>query len=258
MEVDDGAGGDFHPLTGVENTDAHHYLALSFTVYDGIVEGVTYRFRYRSLNDVGWSDYSPISFIRAASIPSKPPAPQLDAVTSSSITLRLSPAAEDGGSPITSHKILRDDGDGFTANAYAFELTRYDGSSSTFEATVADDSLELGKIYRFSYVATNAYGDSEFSNHLIAGVGDPPVVASAPTRDDLYDLFDLGSQQVQMMIRWDKDGVTSSLQVLGFQLWMDDGLANDDRYSLIFDSGTNPLADHFLVTNLTQSLTYRF
>jgi hypothetical protein len=60
------------------------------------------------------------------------------------------------------------------------------------------------------------------------------------------------------MIRWDKDGVTSDLQVLGFQLWMDDGLANDDRYSLIFDSGTNPLADHFLVTNLTQSLSYRF
>jgi hypothetical protein len=193
VEVDDGAGGDFHRLTGVEKTDDHHYLKLSFTVYDGIVKGVTYRFRYRSLNNVGWSDYSPISFIRAASIPNKPPAPQLDAVTSSSITLSLSPAAEDGGSPITSHKILRDDGEGFAANTYAFELTRYDGSSSTFEATVADDSLELGKIYRFSYAATNAYGDSEFSNHLIAGVGDPPVVASAPTRDPLYDLFDLES-----------------------------------------------------------------
>lgn len=73
LEIDDGAGGDFTVLTA---TDANPvYLKLSYTVYDGIQEGVDYRFRYRGRNAVGWGAYSPVSYIRAATVPLKPVAP---------------------------------------------------------------------------------------------------------------------------------------------------------------------------------------
>ena len=103
-------------------------------VYAGIEEGTTYRFRYRSLNSVGWSEYSPITYIMAASKPEKPAVPMLAAVSDTSITLSLSPSAEDGGSPITGHKIFRDDGTTFTtftANTYGIELSNNEASSPT-------------------------------------------------------------------------------------------------------------------------------
>jgi len=31
---------------------------------------------------------------------------------------------------------------------------------------------------------------------------------------------------------------------------MDDGLGNDDRFEVIYDSGTNPLAEEFLIAGL--------
>jgi hypothetical protein len=243
VEMDDGQGGDFVVQAGGDSTEEDFYLKDTYTVYYGIEEGVTYRFRYRSLNAVGWSEYSPITYIMAASIPEKPPRPQLAAASDTAVTLTLTPSSEDGGSPITTHKIFRDDGLEFTANSYAIELSNYDGSATLYEATIADESLLLGTIYRFVYVATNVYGDSEFSNHLIAGVGAPPAVTVAPARDPTYDRFEVESRTVEMMISWDRLDVTHSLPILGFELQMDDGLGNDDRFEVIYDSGTNPLAE---------------
>jgi len=61
-------------------------------------------------------------------------------------------------------------------------MTKYDGSSSTFTATVADDGLVTGRIYRFVYVATNSLGDSEYSNELISGVGAAPAKPNPPQK----------------------------------------------------------------------------
>ena len=149
-------------------------MKLKFTVYDEIVEGETYRFRLRAKNAIGWGPYSPITHVLAASVPQKPDPPTLNSVTDASITLNLSPTDEDGGSPIVKHKIFRDDGTGLGPISYPVEFTRYDGSATTFTATVADTEVELGKTYRFVYVANNLYGDSPYSLHLIAGVGAPP------------------------------------------------------------------------------------
>lgn len=75
LAMDDGEGGDFVILVGGETNEEDYFLKLTYTVYAGIAEGSTYRFRYRSLNSVGWSEYSPITYIMAASIPEKPAAP---------------------------------------------------------------------------------------------------------------------------------------------------------------------------------------
>ena len=39
---------------------------------------------------------------------------------------------------------------------------------------------------------------------------------------------------------------------------MDDGLGNDDRFEVIYDSGTNPLAEEFLIAGLRKTWEYRF
>lgn len=87
---------------------------------------------------------------------------------------------DDGGSPITDYKLYADSGNDFTS---AFtELTNYDGSASTYTVTVTGDSLTAQRIYRFRYVATNEFGDSEQSNELIAGLGAPPPAPNTPTK----------------------------------------------------------------------------
>ena len=65
LEVDDGTGGDFTSVIGEQST----YLLQEYTVTSNISKGVLYRFRYKALNVIGWSAYSPIAYIRAATIP---------------------------------------------------------------------------------------------------------------------------------------------------------------------------------------------
>jgi hypothetical protein len=82
--MDDGKGGDFVSLIGYLTP----FLKLFHTVSSNIERGVVYRFRYRAKNIVGWSDYSDIAFILAASIPTKPPSPKF--ILSSSTTIAMS------------------------------------------------------------------------------------------------------------------------------------------------------------------------
>jgi hypothetical protein len=79
---------------------------------------------------------------------------------------------------VIDYKIYRDAGNDFTSSYV--EMTSYDGQSSTFTATVLKDGLINGRIYRFVYVATNALGDSDYSNEMIAGIGAPPIKPSKP------------------------------------------------------------------------------
>jgi hypothetical protein len=257
LEMDDGAGGDFSALAGAGGAE---YLKRSYTASAGVEEGVEYRFRHRARNAVGWSGFSPITYIRAAAVAERPPAPQLLAPSSSGLTLAISPSSEDGGAPVTGYRLFRDDGAGLTAPDAAYiELAGYDGASFTYVATVAADGLELGKVYRFVAVATNAYGDSPLSLPLIAGVGAPPTVAAPPVRATGQDRYDAGTNTVGLLVTWQGlAGVTADLPVLGFQLLMDDGLGGDDSFQVVFDGGFNPLAVQAPLSGLNASLTYRF
>jgi hypothetical protein len=62
-------------------------MLTRYTITEGIYRGRTYRLRYRTLNGAGWSDYSPILYATAATIPSAPPSPTLNSATGTSIVL---------------------------------------------------------------------------------------------------------------------------------------------------------------------------
>lgn len=67
LEIDDGQGGPLQALYG-EVVDT---MTLSF-LYKNVTRGLLYQVRYRAKNVIGWSDYSPVGFIYAASVPAKP------------------------------------------------------------------------------------------------------------------------------------------------------------------------------------------
>jgi hypothetical protein len=107
LEVDDGAGGNFAALYGL-NSDS---LSTMYLHLRDDMRGLVIRARYRVKNAVGWSQYSPISYTRAAERPSAPPtAPAPAGATSTTISLVLTRSEDNGGSVITSHQLWIDDG----------------------------------------------------------------------------------------------------------------------------------------------------
>lgn len=64
LQMDDGAG-SFYDIHGFE-TDVLDLKALV-----NAQQGITYGFKYRAKNLYGWSQFSPVTYILAAGIPSE-------------------------------------------------------------------------------------------------------------------------------------------------------------------------------------------
>lgn len=65
---------------------------------------------------IGWSEYSPIAFVNAATRPLAPLRPIFVNSTATTVTLNLTRSSDDGGSRITGYKLFCDQGDDFTSN----------------------------------------------------------------------------------------------------------------------------------------------
>jgi hypothetical protein len=95
--MDNGKGGVFTTLQGGSSRS----LETSFTIAQGITSGTMYRFRYRSENVNGYSDWSPVTYITAATVPSRPPTPEFSTATATSITINVFSSLDSKGSEIT-------------------------------------------------------------------------------------------------------------------------------------------------------------
>jgi hypothetical protein len=73
LQIDNGYGGGFTSLIGGEG--AENSLETSYLIEQGIIGGNIYRFRFRSRNINGWSEFSEVVHIKAATIPIRPAAP---------------------------------------------------------------------------------------------------------------------------------------------------------------------------------------
>lgn len=147
---------------------------------DIVEKANTYRLRYRIKNAIGFSDYSDVVYILAANVPEAPPAPQFVSSDSDGISVIVPRTLDNGGSPVTGYKLLVDSGDDFSSS---FNPIASYNSELNFIATVLTDSLVVGRTYRFVAVATNMYGDSEYSLELIAGMGAKPPAPTDLARD---------------------------------------------------------------------------
>jgi hypothetical protein len=169
------------------------------------------------MNTNGWSQYSPITHIKAATIPQRPPAPVLESSTAISVTLNLFETQLDGGEIITEYELFVNGG----GSSFDFaKIMTYDGFATTHTVTVDDDLLVSGTIYKFKYRAVNAYGDSSWSEELDAGVSSLPA-KGAQVRRVLYE-----STETQITLEWDTVADTE-LPVIGYTLRINDGVGGN-------------------------------
>ena len=140
-----------------------------------------------------------------------------------------------------------DAGDDF-GSAYT-QVIRFTDYAQTFTVTEAEEGLVNGAVYRFVFVAFNAFGDSPYSLELIAGLGSVPPATSQLTITLLEQTYEA------VMLSWDAV-TTSDLPVYGYVLLMDDGLQGD--FEVAYDGSTNPQVTTFQATGLVPARTYRF
>jgi len=210
LEVDKGDG--FYALYGVTSDS----LSLTYTL-SSTTRGQVYKFRYRARNAVGWSGYSPIGYVTSADKPTAPPSPTFMSATQTTIVWGLSPSTDDGGSPITSYELQRDDGLGGTFTT----IGAYDGISQTYTLDQGvDGTLVTGRTYRVQYRAVNAIGNSEYSEVAYAAMARLPAQAATPTKVSAH------YSKTWMLIEWaaNTDLDPPGGAVTGYKVLMDDGL----------------------------------
>jgi len=181
--MDDGFGGGFQTVAG-GNVSTHltTFVILSANASDGgivtqINRGYTYRLKYRAQNIIGWSDYSPVSYIQAATAPKAPSPISLVSTTSTTITISIGACFDNGGSAIQSYSLYRDDGT--TTSNFVSVITEL--QYGLFTAT----GLTPGRLYFFKTTATNSIGESEFSTEDSFYAADAPSQPAPPTRGSL-------------------------------------------------------------------------
>jgi hypothetical protein len=145
----------------------------------GLTKAREYGFRYRALNEYGWSDYSPVSYLLMAVEPSKAEKPVFISATQTTLTVQLNRNVQQQGDTILEYE-LSVSTDGLTYTV----ITNYDGQAEMFELDTFRDSLVSGQIYRLRYRARNSIGWGEYSADLLSAITDVPQQPAAPVRID--------------------------------------------------------------------------
>ena len=219
-------------------------MTTHYTVTQNITKGRSFRFMYRAKNAVGWSPFSAVSTVLAATVPSTPKAPYF--LSFSDLTLRIvvPRSSSDGGDTISTYELWVDAGDDFTSTFT--KLTGYSNNQMVYLATQQVDGLVNGKTYRFISRSRNPINFSEFSAYGYIAFGDVPSTMSRPQIT--------ASSETSLSVVWSAPSA-SSLPIRGYILNMDNG---DDTDPVPIYIGTNrPDVLSFVVGGLTTGLPYQ-
>jgi large repetitive protein len=242
---DNGLGGSFSALYNNTNVLATSYLDT------GLVNGRTYRYKYRVRNINGWSDFSPIGYLVAASKPGKPSIPTLVDVNSSIFTIRLLSPSDTGGSKIFRYEIFIDEG---AINSGFRSVGTFTGSSGTHIFSASDTTLtpqlEPGKLYRVRWAVENEIDSSEVSEALRLGFDSQ---AETPTNLAL-DINNSGPGKISLT--WNAASA-GNLPILGYTLQMRDNEFISNFYT-VYDGSSAPSTTSYAVSNLTPGSFYQF
>lgn len=243
----DDAAGEFTNVLGYDVD------TLSLSAVVEVTSGLTYAFKYRVRNMYGWSDFSAITHILAASVPSTPAKPEFVQSTDNSITIKLFQSESSNGSPITEYVLEIDAGELESSFTEVLTYVR-DSFEMQHTVTFADDNILTGKIYSFRFKSFNSKGYSEYSEILSVAAVNPPLKAATPQNDYSF------SSRTSVFVNWqlNEDGLGSEGGLIsGYKLFMDDGEGGD--FEVVYDTvGYSSHLDSFLATNLTTSALYRF
>ena len=217
-----------------------------------IQKGVTYSFRYRVLNEKGWSGFSPETQVEAADSPSQPDAPTLVSASSTTFELEFNLGTIDNnGSQILSYRLETDGG---VSGAAFTAVASYPASGTIRHTLEASDGITEGSIYKFRWGATNAVGD---------GLPSPEVqVAATDAFPAPANLAKVRSQssKTSIHVTWDAvpDGILPGGEVLGYVLQVED--SNNGTTWTAFDGKAYglPSQTQFAVYGLVTGRDYKF
>jgi hypothetical protein len=119
-------------------------------------------------NDIGEGALATITLL-AASLAPKPPPPDFESATSSSITVNASVPTYSGGTAITGFAYRRDDGPSTTFEAQVLQTTNLDAPSLAFTGLSSST-----RIYRFQMAVINAIGQGDWSEAVSYRATAPP------------------------------------------------------------------------------------
>ena len=126
-------------------------------------------------------------------------------------------------------------------------MEEYDGISTSYAATNANDGLEPGKTYRFKTRAKNLIGYSDYSVEAYIAFGNVPNKPDPPTR--------VASTTNSITVEW-TEPTSNELTTSGYILNMDDGQRTDLHPIYIGLNQADILS--FAAGGLTTGLPYRF
>ncbi len=143
-------------------------------VFEGLSPNTSYRFRVKSRNKIGWSDFSDTSEMATtdADVPAKPAKPFASKVSPECVMVHWS-APRDNGSRIQGYKLRR------KAVGKTFR-EEYSGGSLSY----VDSKLEAGTDYMYEVRAWNGCGKSEWSSSFIVHV---PLVIDPNEKIDVRE-----------------------------------------------------------------------
>ena len=114
---------------------------------------------------------------------------------------------------------------------------------------MTEDSLTQGVVYKLRALAVNAYGSSELSEEVNAGVSSFPAQPNPVTK--------IGSEssQTSITLQWEASSDTE-LAVIGYVLNINDG--SSDVYTVAYDGENFPNVRKYLVSGLETGESYSF
>jgi len=200
--------------------DGQQYTETVTTM--SLTKGLTYRFRYRAANNIGWSSWSPISSVQAATAPEAPSAPTVISTGPTFIYLQINPSLENNGDPIERYSLYIDGG---ALNSSFTVISNYSDSGDFYNVTATNGSLVSGEKYRFVATATNSLGESAFSQEVRAAVGTVPSQPAKLARS--YTL----STRTQLTITW-SIAPDTEIPITGYVLEWDQAEGDGTYYEL--------------------------
>lgn len=243
IEVDDGQGGEYTALFGTSSDS----LSVIYTLRD-VIEGLTYRIRYRSKNIIGWSGYSPIQYAIVMDVPEPPASIAVVSVSDTSIVLSFSECEDNNGGQVEYYTLYRNNGTGTTD---LVTTSAYDGTTQFNVNTTSDSDLVVGITYTFYVTAHNDAGESELSDGIAVALARVPEQIAVPIHNTAK------STRTKITVKWTKNTDIDSPggNVLGFKLYMATSAGGD--YNLVYTT-YSPSITQYSATGLTPGEMYKF
>ena len=193
------------------------------------------------MNLMGYGAYSnSFSFI-PRSVPAKPPTAPISlepATNRNTIFLAYEKLWDDGGAPILSYNIYMDDGiDGAFIGPLA-------NGQNQLTWNTGMQSMLTGRVYRFTYSATNVHGEGPKSDEVPVLLADEPGKPSLLTRINMNSLI-AGDIRVSWALPSDEGGTP----VTGYHLYLN-GV-------LYYDASLISTLNIYTLTGLSVGKTYK-